>query len=245
MLYLASQFAWFLVAAFGLGLVMGWLGQDGARRQLWHPKLGYLAAIWALVAGATWTQALNGVTALWLESALLFVAAYLAGCVLGAILAAALKPRVSAEAASASEGASVEPAGAVTAAADAAKPVPPQAKPASEAPRDLPKVENEDSIPGQRPSGLVVARTETPDDLKIIKGIGPQNEERLHALGIWHFEQIANWTPGNVEWVGSYLAFPGRIEREEWVEQARALATGSADPAGTKPADLALKASSA
>ena len=244
MLYLASQFAWFLVTAFALGLVMGWLGQDGARRQLWHPKLGYLAAICTLVAGATWTQALNGVTALWLESALLFVAAYLAGCVLGAILTAALKPQVSAEATSAIEGAPIRGASAGKT-ADTIKPVPPQAKPASAAPRELPKVENEDGIPGQRPSGLVVARNATPDDLKIIKGIGPHNEERLHALGIWHFEQIANWTPDNVEWIGSYLAFPGRIEREEWIEQAKALAAGSDDPVGPKPGDEALKASSA
>ena len=49
------------------------------------------------------------------------------------------------------------------------------------------------------------------DDLKLIKGVGPQNEKRLHALGIWHFSQIAAWTPENVEWVGGYLAFPGRI----------------------------------
>ncbi|MCA3629100.1 MAG: hypothetical protein IOC35_02110, partial [Methylobacterium sp.] len=44
---------------------------------------------------------------------------------------------------------------------------------------------------------------------------------------IWHFDQIAGWSAEEVQWVGSYLAFPGRIERENWVEQARQLATGA------------------
>jgi hypothetical protein len=90
----------------------------------------------------------------------------------------------------------------------------------------LPPVEGEADIPGQRPGGLVAAKADKPDDLKLIKGVGRQNEARLHALGIWHFEQIAAWTPRNVEWVSSYLAFPGRIEREGWVDQAKTLAAG-------------------
>jgi predicted flap endonuclease-1-like 5' DNA nuclease len=204
MLYLASQFAWFLVAAFGMGCVMGWLSRDGSRRQLWHPGLGYLAALAAVAAAASWTQSINGVAALWVESALLFIAAYIAGCVLGAVL----KPQVVHQ----------ESAAAPVVAAPIA---------ASTSPA-LARVENEDAIPGQRPEGLTAARDAAPDDLKIIKGVGPQNEQRLYALGIWHFEQIASWTPANVEWVGSYLAFPGRIEREEWIEQARELAASEA-----------------
>ena len=93
----------------------------------------------------------------------------------------------------------------------------------------MPKVEGEDAIAGKRPAGFIAAHGGQPDDLKLIKGIGPQNEERLHALGIWHFSQIAAWTPENVDWVGGYLAFPGRIEREEWVAQAATLA-GNAAP---------------
>lgn len=227
MLYLASQFVWFLIAAFALGFVIGWLGQDGGKRQLWHPRLGYVAAAWALAALIVWTQTLNGVAALWVESALLFVAAYAAGCVLGAIAHAALQPQTSVQATSAIEGAAaqVKPA---APAQDAAKAAVSEIKPAGDACRELAKVENEDEIPGRRPAGLVAARDDAPDNLKIIKGIGPQNERRLHALGIWHFEQIAAWTPENVEWVGSYLAFPGRIEREDWIEQARALAAVTA-----------------
>src|ERR1700722_4199699 len=65
-----------------------------------------------------------------------------------------------------------------------------------------------------------------PDDLKRIRGIGPKNEGRLHGLGIWHFTQIRAWSEENVKWVGSYLAFAGRIDREKWVDQARELAAG-------------------
>ncbi len=87
-------------------------------------------------------------------------------------------------------------------------------------------IAGEDKHEGQRPQGLVAPRGGVPDDLKHIRGVGLQNEGRLHALGIWHFQQIADWTPENVSWVGSYLAFPGRIDREEWIAQAKTLATG-------------------
>ena len=97
---------------------------------------------------------------------------------------------------------------------------------ASALPQEMPAVEGEDAHEGRRPLGLADARGGTPDDLKRIKGIGKQNEARLHALGVWHFEQIAAWSQENVKWVGSYLAFPGRITREDWINQARQLATG-------------------
>ncbi len=74
-----------------------------------------------------------------------------------------------------------------------------------------------------RPQGLPEPRGGIADDLKKIKGIGRQNEARLNALGIFHFDQIAAWTPGETEWVGDHLAFPGRIEREDWIGQARRL----------------------
>src|SRR5690606_4258200 len=77
--------------------------------------------------------------------------------------------------------------------------------------------------PGKRPGGLAAAREDGPDKLTRIKGIGPVNERKLNGLGIWHFDQVASWKKAEVEWVGSYLAFPGRIEREEWVKQAKAL----------------------
>jgi predicted flap endonuclease-1-like 5' DNA nuclease len=87
-------------------------------------------------------------------------------------------------------------------------------------------VENERDYAGDRPIGLFAPLEGRVDDLKRISGIGQQNEARLHGLGIWHFAQIAAWTQENIRWVSSYLAFPGRIDREKWVEQARTLAAG-------------------
>jgi predicted flap endonuclease-1-like 5' DNA nuclease len=87
-------------------------------------------------------------------------------------------------------------------------------------------VEGEARHAGRRPYGLAAPLGGQPDDLKRIRGIGPQNEGRLHGLGIWHFTQIRAWSEENVKWVGSYLAFSGRIDREKWVDQASELAAG-------------------
>jgi predicted flap endonuclease-1-like 5' DNA nuclease len=69
-------------------------------------------------------------------------------------------------------------------------------------------------------------RTAGPDDLKRIRGIGVLIEKKLNALGIATYEQIANWTAEDIERVSRVLEFKGRIERENWVEQARILASG-------------------
>lgn len=64
------------------------------------------------------------------------------------------------------------------------------------------------------------------DDLKRIRGIGVLIEKKLNSLGIVHYEQVANWTGADIERISSILDFKGRIERENWIEQARILATG-------------------
>lgn len=219
MLYLATQFAWFLLAAFGIGLAMGWITCTGGKVRFWTGPIPLLAGAWAAVAALTWLQVVNGVAALWLETALLYVAAYLAGCCLACFVRTLFAHRDSVLAIAGANVGSIPEAPAAPAVA-AVKPVLAQSAPL------LDKVEGEELIPGKRPSGLVAARSGKADDLKLIKGIGPQNEGRLHGLGIWHFEQIAAWTAENIEWVGHYLAFPGRIEREDWVAQARSLAAG-------------------
>lgn len=64
------------------------------------------------------------------------------------------------------------------------------------------------------------------DDLKMIKGVGPTLEKKLNELGIYHFDQIANWTEDNINWVDEFLSFKGRINRENWLPQAKKLAAG-------------------
>jgi len=51
-------------------------------------------------------------------------------------------------------------------------------------------------------------------------------QSTLNSLGIYHFDQIAAWTPANIAWVDQYLRLRGRIIEEEWVEQADDLARG-------------------
>ena len=79
---------------------------------------------------------------------------------------------------------------------------------------------------GVRPEALSGARGGIADDLKKISGVGPKLEKTLNGLGIFHFAQIAAFTPDNVAWVDRHLRFKGRIEREQWIEQAKVLATG-------------------
>ncbi|MGR3486096.1 MAG: NADH-quinone oxidoreductase subunit NuoE [Paracoccaceae bacterium] len=63
----------------------------------------------------------------------------------------------------------------------------------------------------------------TPDDLKRIKGVGPKLEGLLNEMGFWHFRQIADWGAEEIAWVDARLRFKGRIERDDWVAQAKAL----------------------
>jgi predicted flap endonuclease-1-like 5' DNA nuclease len=64
------------------------------------------------------------------------------------------------------------------------------------------------------------------DDLKQLSGVGPALEKKLHAAGVTSFAQIAAWTEADIAEFDEKLNFKGRIEREGWVEQAKALAEG-------------------
>ena len=68
----------------------------------------------------------------------------------------------------------------------------------------------------------------TPDDLKLIKGIGPKFEKDLNSKGIYYFRQIGNWKAADVKMVEGVIdSIPGRIKRDEWVKQAKGLAKGA------------------
>lgn len=69
-------------------------------------------------------------------------------------------------------------------------------------------------------------RSPATDDLKRIRGIGVLIEKRLNAAGVTRYDQIANWTVGDIDRISQNLDFKGRIERENWVEQARILSSG-------------------
>ncbi len=66
-----------------------------------------------------------------------------------------------------------------------------------------------------------------PDDLSRIKGIGPKLSARLAELGVFHYSQIAGWTPEQLATVDAQLGnFQGRPQRDQWQSQARLLASG-------------------
>jgi NADH-quinone oxidoreductase subunit E len=65
------------------------------------------------------------------------------------------------------------------------------------------------------------------DDLKLIWGVGPAFEKLLNKTGVWHFDQIASWLSADIDHVDALLkGFHGRIRRDDWVKQAKKLATG-------------------
>ncbi len=64
------------------------------------------------------------------------------------------------------------------------------------------------------------------DDLKLISGVGPALEKKLHDNGVTSFAQIAAWTPEEVADMDDKLSFAGRIDRDDWIGQATKLSKG-------------------
>jgi len=85
--------------------------------------------------------------------------------------------------------------------------------------------ESVDAVDEAEPKRLSAPRPGAkPDDLKQLSGVGPKLEALLNEMGLYHFDQIAAWTPAEIKWVDARLKFKGRIERDDWIGQARALA---------------------
>ena len=141
---------------------------------------------------------------------ILLILAYLIGCIIGWLL----KRWLSAETADSQT--EVTPQVVTSAPAPIAEPEPIAAV------ADVPTPTEAD-----KPATLQAPIDGKADDLKRIKGIGKVNEDRLHKLGIFHFSQIAAWQQKEVDWVNGYLSFSGRIEREDWIAQAKLLAAGA------------------
>ncbi len=80
---------------------------------------------------------------------------------------------------------------------------------------------------GDKPEMLSGARDGKADDLKMIKGVGPKLEGVLNDMGVYHFDQVAAWSDEHVAWADQNLVgFKGRVSRDGWVDQAKALAAG-------------------
>jgi predicted flap endonuclease-1-like 5' DNA nuclease/cell division protein FtsB len=66
-----------------------------------------------------------------------------------------------------------------------------------------------------------------PDDLRMLKGVGDRFAAKLNEIGVFHYRQIAGWSPEDARIADQRLdTFRGRIERDQLVEQAKLLASG-------------------
>ena len=102
---------------------------------------------------------------------------------------------------------------------------PAEPKPAAPA-TSAPAPAESDDDEGSRPKALSGPRGGVADDLKKIKGVGPKLEGTLNELGFYHFDQIAAWTASEVAWVDTRLKFKGRIDRDDWIGQAKQFVAG-------------------
>ena len=89
----------------------------------------------------------------------------------------------------------------------------------------LPDEQPEQPAPDGAAKGVeyLTAPRGVPDDLTRIQGISPQMQSRLNELGIFHYWQLAELTPEDVARIEDGLGVKGRIVRDDWAGQARAL----------------------
>lgn len=111
-----------------------------------------------------------------------------------------------------------------------------EARTAARTTRSLPAVETQAQVarkaeaiakarrPDDQANLLTHAAFGEGDDLAQIVGVGPILTELLHDVGVFYFWQIAEWSDEDIDYVDEKLLhFKGRIQRDDWVGQARAL----------------------
>ncbi len=111
-----------------------------------------------------------------------------------------------------------------------------EARSAARTTRSLPAVETQAQVarkaeaiakarrPDDQANLLTHAAFGEGDDLAQIVGVGPILTELLHDVGVFYFWQIAEWSDEDIDYVDEKLLhFKGRIQRDDWVGQARAL----------------------
>lgn len=74
-----------------------------------------------------------------------------------------------------------------------------------------------------KPPVLQAPRHGAPDDFTLIEGVSLLQQTTLYSLGVFHYDQVAAWSDEHVAWIDNYLRLRGRIDDQEWREQAAAL----------------------
>ncbi len=108
-----------------------------------------------------------------------------------------------------------------TAAAPAKKAAPKKEAPKAEAKAPAPETK---SAVKATPKAEPKAKAGDKDDLKKLTGVGPALEKKLNEAGVTSFAQIAAWGADDIVAMDDKLSFKGRIERDGWVDQAKAFA---------------------
>ncbi|NNF66997.1 MAG: hypothetical protein HKM98_05765, partial [Gammaproteobacteria bacterium] len=119
--------------------------------------------------------------------------------------------------------ASAESTAAPTATATPSPSLPEQPSGSSQRQQKLPMPDSSPAATSKdyAPTWLLTEPRGNKDNLQAIYGIGPKLESQLNSLGIFHFEQIANFKSNDILWVARHLkSFPGRIVRDQWIQQA-------------------------
>lgn len=123
-----------------------------------------------------------------------------------------------------------QPTPPVVAAPAPAKPAVPPAKaavaPADTTPEPVVKpADKAEAAPAPAGKPNIPAAVGEPDNLRLIKGVGPKLNTLLISLGVTRFDQIADWKEAEIVEVDQYLdTFSGRITRDAWIDQAKFLA---------------------
>lgn len=77
-------------------------------------------------------------------------------------------------------------------------------------------------------TGAEGTRSLAKDDLTRIDGIGPFLERKLNEAGVYTFEQISQWDAARIQEITRRIQFfEGRIEKDDWVGQAKRLRDSS------------------
>ncbi len=99
----------------------------------------------------------------------------------------------------------------------------PRAEPV-DAPMVVPKVK---AAPKPKAPAKPKPAPAIPDNLELMKGVGPKLNALLKSLGVTTFAQVANWSAADIAEVDAKLGnFAGRIGRDNWVDQAKLLVAG-------------------
>ena len=83
-------------------------------------------------------------------------------------------------------------------------------------------------VPEAQFEGIEAPRGEA-DDLKVISGIDARVEQQLNGVGVFHYWQIADLDPANLELLaGAIKLEPAQITEGAWVDQAKKLVEAAA-----------------